>query len=226
VTRSTTTVASPDKTGEEMGQFWSYLGGAVINPRRTFNLLLTDPKLLTYGISAVLLIGVLYTLTIIGLAVVGADISAPAWIAIPAEDYYFWEIFFAMPVYFLAWILATGLAHLMSKAFKGRGTFEGTLAVLGFALTIPSFVTWIPETIGTILFLLGVMSQAEWREIIARPGFGQVFAVAYQFIAVAWYLILFPIAIAATQKLRWWQAAIVGTLTVAIVGLVILIFIR
>ncbi|HEY81978.1 MAG TPA: hypothetical protein G4O01_01650 [Dehalococcoidia bacterium] len=209
-----------------MGRFWSYLGGVVINPRRAFNLLLADPKLLTHSLGAVLLIGILYTLTIIGLAVVGADISTPAWIAIPAEDYYFWEIFFAMPVYFLAWILASGLAQLMSQAFKGRGTFEGTFAVLGFALTIPSFVTWIPETIETLLFLLGVMSPAEWQEIIARPGFWRGFAVAYQFIAVAWYLILFPIAIAAAQKLRWWQAMVVGTLTVAIVGLVILIFIR
>ena len=209
-----------------MGQFWSYLGGTVTKPHSTFDRLLTDPKQLTHGFRAVVLIGVLYTLTVIGLAIAGADITAPAWIAIPAEDYYFWEIFFAAPVYILGWILAAGLAQLMSKVFKGSGTFEGTFAVLGFALTIPSFVTWIPETIGTVLFLLGVMSQKEWLEITARPGFWQVFVAAYQLVALAWYLILFPVAIAAAQGLRWWQAAIVGILTVAIVGLVILIFIR
>jgi len=211
---------------EKMGQFWSYLGGTIIKPRSTFNRLLADPEQLTHSIRAILLIGVLYTLTVIGLAIVGADISEPAWIAIPAEQYYFWQIFFQIPVFVLGWILAAGLAQLMSKAFKGSGTFEGTFAVLGFALTIPSFVAWIPETIVTTLFLSGTMSQQEWIAIISRPGFWQVFTMAYQVVALAWFLTLFPVAIAAAQKLRWWQAAIIGILTVAIVGLVTLIFIR
>ncbi len=114
----------------------------------------------------------------------------------------------------------------MSKAFKGRGTFDSTFAVLGFALTIPSFITWIPETVGTILFLLGVMTQAEWREIVAQPGFWQVFANVYIFVALVWYLVLIPIAVATSQKVNWWQSTIIGTLTAAIVGLVMFIFIR
>ncbi|PKO24176.1 MAG: hypothetical protein CVU38_00025 [Chloroflexi bacterium HGW-Chloroflexi-1] len=56
------------------------------------------------------------------------------------------------------------------------------------------FVTWIPETIGTVLMLTGVMTQAEWLEIIARPGFWQLFTQVYQFVALAWFLLLFPLA--------------------------------
>jgi hypothetical protein len=37
---------------------------------------------------------------------------------------------------------------------------------------------------------------------------------------------LFPLAVATVQKVRGWQAAIVGVLTVAVTGLVVLIFIR
>ncbi|MCP2604883.1 YIP1 family protein [Candidatus Aminicenantes bacterium AH-873-B07] len=209
-----------------MTLFWSYFGGVVIKPRSTFNRLLKDPQHLIYGVKAFFLIGVLYTLTVIGLAIVRAEIVFPAWIAIPAEDYYFWEIFFTLPVFLLGWILAAGLVQLLSKIFKGNGTFEGSLAVLGFAMAIPAFVMWIPETIATILFLLGVMTQKEWIEISARPGFWHFFAASYQFIALAWHIVLFSIAISVTQKLRWRQAIIIGTLVVAIISFMMMIFIR
>jgi hypothetical protein len=209
-----------------MHTFWSYLVGAVIRPRRTFGRLLEDPQRLDYGIAAILFIGALYTLTVIGFAVARADISFPAWIVIPRESYYFWEIFFALPVYLAAWILAAGLIQLLCKPCGGRGTFEEMLAVLGFAVALPSSVTWLPETVGIILILLGALTQAEWREIIARPGFWQLFSQVYQFVALAWFLLLFPLAVAAGQKVRGWQAAVVGVLTVAVTGLVVLIFIR
>jgi hypothetical protein len=62
---------------------------------------------------------VLYTLTVTGFAATHADISSPAWIAIPRESYYFWEIFFAIPVYLAAWILAAG-QFLMPPAAPRR----------------------------------------------------------------------------------------------------------
>ena len=209
-----------------MRKFWGYLGGTIIKPYRTFNRLCADSHALQLSFAAILFIGVLYTLTVIGLAIAGADISTPAWINIPAEEYYFCEIFFALPVYILGWILAAGIAQLLSRAFKGNGTFESTLATLGFAITLPSFVTWIPETAGTILFLSGIMTQKEWQEIIARPGFWQVFANVYIFVGVAWYLALIPLAVAASQKIRWWQSAITGVVTTAIIGFIMLVFIR
>jgi hypothetical protein len=209
-----------------MGKFWSYLGGTVIRPRRTFNQLLNNSNHLLYGFGAILLIGVLYTLTLIGLAVTNTKIFTPAWIAIPPEKYYFYEIFFAIPVLLLTWILAAGLVQLISKSFKGRGNFEGSLAVLGFALTIPMFVTWIPETIGTILFLCGTINQHDWLELTSKPGFWQVFSTGYQFLSIIWYLILFPIATAIAQKVRWWQAIVVGIMTMAISGFTLFIFIR
>jgi hypothetical protein len=209
-----------------MGKFWNYLGGTVIRPRSTFTHLLADPRQLVYGGKAVLLIGVLYTLTVIGLAVAKVPVAVEPWIAIPAEDYYFWEILFGMPVGVMGWILAAGLVQLLSKWFKGSGTFEGTFAVLGFTMTVPMFITWLPETLLTVLILIDVMSHKQWVEMTAHSRFWQVFGVGYQLVALAWYLVLVPIAVAVTQKLRWWQAAIVGTLTVVIVGFVMVIFIR
>ena len=207
-------------------KFLNYLLGTVIKPNDTFNRLVSDSKKLTQSFGAILLIGVLYTLTVIGLAVVRADISTPAWVSIPADEYYFWEIFFAMPVVILGWIMATGIAQLLSKWFGGSGTFEGTLAVLGLAVTIPMFITWIPETVGTISILTGVMTHADWLEMTSRPGFWQVFGLGYQLLAVAWYVFLFPVAIAKSQQLRWLRAIIVGVATLAVFGLAMFTFIR
>ena len=209
-----------------MTHLWGYLGGVIVRPRSTFERLLADPRQLAHGTRAVLLVGALYTLTVAGLAIADAEIVTPAWVAVPEEDYYFWEIFFAAPVTLMGWLLAASLVQVLSQPFKGGGTFESGLAALGFALAIPMFVTWIPETIGTVLFLLGVMTQEEWWGVIARPGFWKVFAEVYQFVALAWYLALFTVAAKVVQQLRWWQAGIIGTLTVAIVGFYMLIFIR
>jgi hypothetical protein len=213
-------------TGEEAMTLWRYLWGTVVRPRHTFARLVADSASLAHGFKAVLLISALYTLTVIGLAIVKAEIMAPAWIPIPADEYYFWEIFFVMPVVLLGWILAAGVAHWLSSPFGGSGNFEGTLAVLAFAVAVPTFVTWVPETAGTILILAGAMTHGDWVEATSHPGFWQVFGLAYQLVAVAWYVFLFPIAIAQAQRLRWRQSVAVGIPTLAVFGLWMFTFIR
>ena len=121
--------------------------------------MLADPHHLRYGTQAVFLIAIFYTFTVIGLTVNHASVATPPVIAIPVQDYYFWQSFFTLPVFVFAWILAAGLAHLLSKFFMGSGTFEGTVAVLGFALWLLGFVTWSVETVITVLTLVGVMHQ-------------------------------------------------------------------
>jgi hypothetical protein len=209
-----------------MNGFWHYMGGTVVRPRGTLTGLVDDPRRLKQAFAAVAFIGVLYTLTVIGLASAQVQIVVEPWLAVPAATYYFWEIFFALPVFVLVWILAAGLAHLLSKPFAGRGSFEGTLAALGFALTIPAFVTWIPETVNTLLIVTGVITEAEWLAWNSEPGLWRLFWDVYQFVALGWYLLLFPVAVWAAQKVRWWQAALVGTATVAVAGFIMLIFIR
>jgi hypothetical protein len=145
---------------------------------------------------------------------------------IPAEVYYFWQIFFALPVFALGWILAAGVFQLASRWFKGKGTFEDSLAILGFAIALPSFVTWLPETLWTVQFLAGSLSEEAWQAMLAQPGLFQVFQVSYQYVALAWYLALFAVAGVVVQKLRWGQAVIVATLAVAVTGLVMVVFIR
>lgn len=209
-----------------MSEFLSLLAGTVIRPRRTFDRLASDPKKLRYGAGAVVLIAGLYTLTVTGLAATQARISAPAFLPIPESRYYFWESFFSAPIVLAAWILGAGLMQFLSRNMKGQGDYAATLAVLGFAWAVPMFITWIPETVGTLMALTGAFSQAQWIHLTSRPGFWRMFAQTYQLVALAWFAVLFPVAAAASQKLFWWQAAPVGLLTLSGMLLFLLVFIR
>jgi len=204
---------------------WRYLKGTVIRPFKTFERLQDDPQRISKSFQAILLIGILYTLTVVMLAAGGALISAPAFLALSPENYYFWEMFFALPVVVLGWILAAGFAHLLSRGGKGRGTFEGTLAVLGFAVAVPQSVTWLTETAFAILLLLG-MKQEEFMELSAQPGFWQTFVIAYQAIAVTWMLFLVILGLRASQRLKWRRAILFGLLTTVLFMAVMIIFIR
>lgn len=208
-----------------MKSFWGYFIGTIFKPRATFRTLLADPKQVSKGFKAVLFMGILYTLTVAGFAASGALITAPAFINLWPENYYFWEMFFAAPVVFMGWILAAGFGHLLSQAGKGSGSFEGTLAGLGFAVTVPQLATWIPETIFAI-FLLSGMKQEEMMERTAQPGFWQSFAIAYQAVAILWMLILVITALITGQKMRWWRSLLIGLLTTALFMAVMIIFIR
>ncbi|MDP2914895.1 MAG: YIP1 family protein [Candidatus Aminicenantes bacterium] len=208
-----------------MKSLWRYLGGTITSPVRTFQTLRSDPKKISKGFKAILLMGVLYTVTVALLTAGGALITAPAVISISSENYYFFEIFFALPVVAAGWILAAGFARLLSRWGRGDGTFEDTLAALGFAMTVPMFVTWIPETVFAVLLLLG-MKQEEFMELLEQPGFLQIFAFSSQIVAVVWMLVLIMIAVGVSQKLKWGRAVLVGFLTTVLFMAVMLIFIR
>ena len=210
-----------------MKSFWYYFFGTVLFPHRAFRRLADDPASLRKGFKALLLIGLLTTLTIVGFAVTGAVPMVPIWLSIPAHNYYFWEIFFALPVFILGWILVAGVVQLLGQVgkVKGVGTFEKSLAALGFAVTLPWFVTWIPETWAVILMMLG-MSQEELVGILSTPGFWQTFALFYQIVAAVWMFVLFSLAVHAIQKLRPLKTVCVSLIAAVIFVLMMITVIR
>jgi len=208
-----------------MKTMWGYLGGTVVKPRKTFALLTADHKKISVSFKAMILIGMLYVITVVGLSFAGALPFAPPFLQLQSENYYFYEIFFAAPVFLLGWIMASGVLYLLCRAARGKGTFDSAFAALGFAITVASFVTWLPETVMTAFLLLG-MTQEELTALSAQPGFAQFFVIAYQIVAVFWMFVLASIAAAVTQKVRWWKAILIGLATIAIFMALMITFIR
>jgi hypothetical protein len=208
-----------------MKTMWGYLGGTVVKPRKTFALLAADHRKIVLSFKAMLLIGMLYVLTVVGLSVAGALPFAPPFLQLQPENYYFYEIFFAAPVFLLGWIMASGVLYLLCRAARGKGTFDSAFAALGFAVTVASFVTWLPETVMTASLLLGT-TQEDVTAFSAQPGFAQFFVMGYQIVAVFWMCVLASAAAAVTQKVRWWKAILIGLTTTATFMAMMITFIR
>jgi hypothetical protein len=76
--------------------------------------------------------GLLYSVFALILYLRGRESSA-LWLAIPSEMFYLWEAVCLTAFMMVLWILFSAVAHLVSGHQAGRGCFETTLAVLGFA---------------------------------------------------------------------------------------------
>ncbi len=209
-----------------MNSFWSYFLGMFYKPRSTCTRLLSDPRQLSLGFRSVLLMGILYALTTLGYVIAGASPLMPSMIGIPARSYYLWELLFLVPVFFLGWLLASGLAQALNKLFKGSGTFQAHLAVLGFALNIPWYITWLVDTVIALLYLLHMLTQEKWAAMIARAGMWRAFNYSYPLVALIWLFFLVALALRAVQRLKWWQIAANSAISVIALQVIMTIFIR
>lgn len=204
----------------------SYIGRFVRHPIGTWAQLLADPARLRHGFVVVLFVGMGYALTVTGIVMSNGTPSTP-WLAIPPSDYFKWEALFVAPVAALCWILAGGVMHLLSKLFHGRGTFEDTLALLGFAVALPTLVSLIPDAVRAVLTSAGLMSRAAWEQAVSEPGTPDwLFQWSYMLAYVVSLLCLFSISVAFAQRLHRWPAVAVGLVGAIVYQGVYVIFIR
>jgi hypothetical protein len=200
------------------------IGGTIIHPRRTFKAISSGPRPLAAGLKAQLVVSVLYALAAAGLAVSGALVTAPPVLRIVPENYYFWEMIFALPVFVLAWLLA-GLLSGLATLGKASGPFKGYLSSLGLALAVPALLAWVPQAILSVMLLLG-RKQEEVMEWTARPGLVQTIALGCQVLAVVWMFALASTAARDSRKVGLARSAAVGFGTTLVFLAALLIFIR
>ncbi|MES1183372.1 MAG: hypothetical protein ABUL60_06125, partial [Myxococcales bacterium] len=123
--------------------FFSYYRGALRAPRATFDALRADPRRLRFGTWALASNAALYTLVYLFLVMGnGRPTVFKPWLALPAESYYRYDAFLLAPSMFAGWLLAAGVVQLFGKLTGvASGSFEDTLAVLGFSIAIASWST-------------------------------------------------------------------------------------
>src|SRR5512133_1437621 len=120
--------------------FTNYFFNTLFHPRRTFELLLQDERRLKYGFYAMVINAVVYTFVYIFLTIGGgAPSSFDPWLAVPKDVYYSYNRFWLAPSMLGCWILASGVAYLLSRLVSGKGSFDDTLSIFGFAIAIETF---------------------------------------------------------------------------------------
>ncbi len=210
-----------------VNSFKDYYLGAITRPRKTFDALMLDRRRLRFGFIALSITAVLYTLVYIFLtAGDGAPSSFTPWLAISSEDYYFFNQFMLAPSMFACWILAAGVAQLLSRLFSGQGSFEHNLSVLGFAISIASIASLLHDLPETFLGAIGVINLRDHEIALNSPTIWRTILWIFYGLYLILFLILFPIGIRAAQRIRRGPAILIGVLAFMIYQGIFLIFNR
>jgi hypothetical protein len=207
--------------------FKDYYLGLFLHPRRTFDELMTDNRRLKFGFLAFAISLVLYNLVYIFLtAGGGAPSSFKPWLAIPSEVYYSYDRFMLAPSMLGCWILAAGLAQLLSRFFSGKGSFEDTLSVFGFAIGISVLFSLAHDLPDSFLGAIGVLNLKEYEVILNSPTIWRTVLWTLYIASAVSFAILFPKAVGAAQKIKPMPAIFIGLTSFFVYQFVFLVFNR
>ena len=193
--------------------FARYYAGTARHAQRTFDELLLDRRRLQFGGLALLSNAAFYTLVYVFLVMGGGrpTVFAP-WLAIEPELYYRYELFMLAPSMVMSWLLAAAIVQIAGRALGGKGTFEDTLALLGFATAIASWWTLAHDLFTSGLGAFGVINQRAYEDAMssATPFRTLLWMLMAGYLVT--FVVLFAKAVASAHGLRRGPAALVGTL--------------
>ena len=93
------------------------------SPKTTITRLTSNPRAVFVGFKHIFILAVLYELAFLLWALGGATVTMPGFLKIPEDRYYFYELIFAIPVFFVVWIVAGGAAESSDARFCARASF-------------------------------------------------------------------------------------------------------
>jgi hypothetical protein len=207
--------------------FKGYLFGTLLHPRRTFDRLLLDERRLKFGFYAMLIIAVLYTLAYIFLtAGGGAPSSFTPWLAVPKEVYYYYNRFWLAPSMLSCWILSAGVAYLLSRLVGGKGSYDDTLSVFGFGITIATFFAAIHDVTDSFLGATGLL-DLRWYEVqLNSPTIWRGILLTLYGIALVLLLVYLVIGVGKAQKIRPGHALWIGCIAAVTYQVFFMVFNR
>jgi hypothetical protein len=210
-----------------LASFRAYYLGTILRPRRTFEALLVDQHRLRFGLLALALNAALYTLVYVFLVLGhGAPSRFAPWLAIPSDAYYSYNRFILAPSMVAGWILAAGVAQLLSRLFGGQGSFEDTLSVLGFGISIACLTSLVHDLPDSFLGAIGLLDLRQYEVALNSATIWRAILWSCYLLSAAWFLVLFATGVGVAQRLRRGVSVLVGALAYAVYQFVFLIFNR
>jgi hypothetical protein len=210
-----------------MASFGSLYMRTFLRPATTLSVIAEHPRGPQLGAVAVAITAAVYTAVYFFLAHNGGrpTVFTP-WLAIPAEHYYRYNLWLNAPSILLAWVAASGFTQLAARALGGRGSFEQTLAVLGFGLSISSWWTGLHDLITTFLGFVGVIDQRAYEDAMSSPTPARTLLWVLMLGYLVWFVMLFCKGVAAAHRLSLPRSLAAGTLGFAVYQTVFVIFNR
>jgi hypothetical protein len=191
--------------------FKDYYLGTLLRPRRTFDILMTDSRRLKFGLLALSINALLYTFVYIFLTIGnGAPSSFTPWLAIPKDVYYSYNRFILAPSMFGCWILAAGVAQLLSRLVSGKGSFEDTLSAFGFGITIATAFALLHDLPDTFLGAIGVINLREYEVLLNSPTIWRTILLTCYYTGLIMLFVLLTKGVGAAQRIRRGPAILIG----------------
>jgi len=212
-----------------MKQLFGYIKGVITHPLATFDELSRQPSIRP----AIMLI--LFTLSLAYLNFLLTVLSGSDWLGTRRElpDPTYVGFFGRLPVGQEQWVpiwftifpilsllglaAVPGLAHISSKLWHGKGTFEGSVN----ALTLASAPAILIGTGSELLFTVPanlISGHPYWWAAAMNGEFGPVVAAVWSVYVIGIYtitcdiltIVLGAIALRRVQGIPWWAAAVIS----------------
>jgi hypothetical protein len=194
----------------------------VFKPKQNIINLLEDKHKIAYSFITFLFLGCIYTITVyIGYQKGFGAVQEP-FLKIPAEDYYFWQMFYQIPLFIIIAILFAGTVRLTSLIFKGEGTFEDIFAICCVSLTFPMFLLmWVPESILVFFF--------DDQRLTPLGGF-KIYPMWFDYLrllaGIIWPIVVIIRGIIISEKLHWLSSTIITLIASIPLTAFMIIFVR
>lgn len=163
------------------------------------------------GAKNVLFVAALYELAILLWYLGDARITLAAFLPIPEDRYYLYELAFLVPVFFGTWILATGIVYAVSRALGSTRGIDALFGGIGLSISVSAYFTLVPDLIQGVMFATGWLPQAKWLELSGQgvwPWVIGAYLVGYVVSNVA----LYTMATRSTQGLSTAKSLVAATL--------------
>ncbi len=192
--------------------FRDYYVGTILRPRATFEALPEDRRRLKFALIALLVTTQLYTLVHILLAWTDHGVKPRPWVDIPVASHFHYEELYETPSIFAGWLLAAGLAQLLTRISRGKGSFEDMLSVYAFGISIASLPILLLDLPQSALGALGLVDLQRFAALASVPGIRHELVMGLYALSITWSAVLFCIGVRAVQR--------VGRLTAVTAGLI------
>ena len=163
-----------------------------------------------------------YALSSLVLALAGAVPLAPVAAGLDVDNYYSYQILFILPLVLAVWVLSSGVL----LALGTRGCHRSDVLVKASqAWGGPLLLAWVPSAFEALFAALG-MGQAEWVDILSKPGIWQTLYLAIYAAAAAWAVSRFILAARSIHKRSWPAAILTGLAAAAVAVGMYVLFVR
>jgi hypothetical protein len=116
------------------------------------------------------------------------------------------------------------VAQLLSRRFSGQGSFEGTLSVLGFGISVASLASLLHDLPDSFLGAIGVLDLRAYEIALNSPTIWRAILWSLYTLSFALFLVLFTEGLAAAQRMRRAPTVGVAVASFAVYQVVFLVF--